>query len=134
MNRAIRKRFVTIAFMALAIGSGCAAEPPAVSDFSDPAKPISVSAGAQFTLSLEANHTTGYSWQLVDAGDAKVVSFVETKYVPKNANGAVGVGGTDVFTFKAVGNGKAIIHLKYVRPWEKDKAPARTADFDVTIG
>ena len=45
----------------------------------------------------------------------------------------VGGPGTEVWTFKALKSGKTAIEFKYVRPWEKDKAPAETKSVPVVI-
>jgi predicted secreted protein len=45
----------------------------------------------------------------------------------------VGAPGKEVWTFKAVKSGKTTINFKYVRPWEKDKAPTKTTSFQVVI-
>jgi predicted secreted protein len=45
----------------------------------------------------------------------------------------VGGSGREVWTFKALKSGKITIEFKYVRPWEKDKAPATPKSFSVVV-
>ena len=45
----------------------------------------------------------------------------------------VGGPGTEVWTFKALKSGKITIEFKYVRPWEKDRAPATPQSFLVVV-
>jgi predicted secreted protein len=45
----------------------------------------------------------------------------------------VGGPGTEVWTFKALKSGKITTEFKYVRPWEKDKAPATPKSFLVVV-
>jgi predicted secreted protein len=45
----------------------------------------------------------------------------------------VGGSGREVWTFKALKSGKITIEFKYVRPWEKDKAPAILKSFSVVV-
>ncbi|MFH2125761.1 MAG: protease inhibitor I42 family protein, partial [Pseudomonadota bacterium] len=84
-----------------------------------------------FQVTLAANHTTGYKWMLAKVPDAKVVKLVTNNYVPDNAKGPdgrlrKGAGGHEVWTFQAMGPGRVMIVLNYVRPWEKDKKPAKS--------
>ena len=43
-----------------------------------------------------------------------------------NPKRTAGIGGRYVLHFKATKAAKTKIHLVYVRPWEKDKPPAKT--------
>lgn len=91
-----------------------------------------------FQVTLAANHTTGYKWMLAKVPDPKVVKLVTNNYVPDNAEGPdgrlrKGVGGHEVWTFQAMGPGRAMIMLNYVRPWEKDKKPAKSRSLEVEV-
>jgi inhibitor of cysteine peptidase len=89
--------------------------------------------GQQFDVTLDANHTTGYSWQLEDPLNAGVIKSSGSKYVsPKTAH--VGASGQEVWTFLATGAGRTLISLKYVRPFDKPTvAPAKEAFFVVVV-
>jgi len=91
-----------------------------------------------FQVTLAANHTTGYKWMLAKVPDPKVVKLVTNNYVPDSAEGPdgklrMGVGGHEVWTFQAMGPGRAMIVLNYVRPWEKDKKPAKSRSLEVEV-
>ncbi len=101
-------------------------------NFSDPAKPLIIPAGNEFTLTLESNRTTGYQWQLAGAPDETLVQLVGNKYELPDTR-LIGAGGREVWTFKAVGKGRTEIHLEYVRPWEKDVPPVKEAVFTVVV-
>jgi inhibitor of cysteine peptidase len=88
------------------------------------AESIEVEAGARFSLTLDANPTTGYQWRFVQPADEGVVRRVGTQYTPRTP-GLLGGGGTEVWTFQAVARGTTTIRLEYVRPWEVGVAPAR---------
>ena len=95
-------------------------------------RPIKVKLGQQFSLKLESNATTGYQWQLAQSLASGKVRQVEQKYItPKN--GQIGTGGTEVWTFKAVGKGSTEIMFKYVRPWEKAVPPVELQTFLIDI-
>ncbi len=103
-------------------------------DYLNPGAPIQVEAGRRFSIRIKSNPTTGYGWQLAKPPAEAVVVLVTNAYVPQaNLQGMAGVGGHEVWTFRAVGAGQAEIALNYVRPWEKDKPPADTNVFTVIV-
>ena len=101
------------------------------------AKPIEALVGMDFSITLEANRTTGYGWQLAKPLRETVVKSVTNSYQePAQAPDApprVGSGGKEIWTFKATGPGRAVIEFNYVRPWEKDTPPVKTAKFVVVV-
>jgi inhibitor of cysteine peptidase len=101
--------------------------------FSDPARPVSVRVGQTFTLKLRSNPTTGYVWALAEPLSEGIIRFIGREYSAEKTD-RVGAGGAEIWTFRAVGIGETQIGLKYVRPWEKDTAPAETVTFRVFGG
>jgi len=83
-------------------------------------------------ICLPGNATTGYRWQIADTGSGALKQLGQDEYFarPRPPRWAGG-GGTFVFKFQAVNSATANVKLVYVRPWEKNKAPAKT--FTVTI-
>lgn len=94
--------------------------------------PVDVTVDDKFTISLEANPSTGYSWELTGPLDDKVVVELGSDHQPGQGTG-VGVPGQQLFRFQAVGKGTATIGLQYVRPWETGVPPAKTSDFTVNV-
>ncbi len=101
-------------------------------EFTDPARPVTVSPGEKFVIVIASNRTTGFSWQVAKPLDEKVIKLVGSRYVPSKVD-LDGAGGKEVWTFIAVAEGRTAIGLKYVRPWEKDKAPLQEATFTVIV-
>ena len=97
-----------------------------------PNAPFQIASGEQLTISLDANPTTGFEWQLAAPLDEKVVALVKHAYQPPD-NSTIGAGGTDVWTFKAVGPGSTTITLDYRRPWEKDTPAAERKTYPVVV-
>jgi inhibitor of cysteine peptidase len=90
---------------------------------------VQTSVGEHLLISLEANPTTGYLWQVQSGLDTAVVSFVGQDYQEgPAASGVVGAGGTDTLEFLAAGAGTTTIDLAYARA---GGAPAST--FSVTV-
>jgi predicted secreted protein len=98
----------------------------------DTVRPMRVRLGSEFILKLESNATTGYQWQIARPLVTKKVRLISQKYLtPKNAR--IGQGGTEIWTFKAVGKGQTRIMFKYVRPWEKNVAPIELKTFLIEV-
>ena len=67
------------------------------------------------SFSLEANPTTGYSWQV---SQSEELFKVESSYTQKHAEGLVGAGGLETFTLTPLKAGTTELTLTYARPWE----------------
>ncbi|HWA05457.1 MAG TPA: protease inhibitor I42 family protein [Ignavibacteria bacterium] len=92
---------------------------------------ISAAVGENFTISLESNQSTGYSWSVGMVSDNAQVVVAGMDYdLPDNAK--TGQGGAEVWHLKAVAPGSVKLMFYYARSWEKD-APAKTLTFNVTI-
>jgi inhibitor of cysteine peptidase len=107
-------------------GAGGSSSKPKVYEAGDS---ISVENGDTFVIALEANPTTGYSWQASSDAD---VEFVSSKQVQGDSN-AIGAPGTQQLTFKAVQTGSSVLVLNYLRPFESGVPPVQTEEFDVTV-
>ena len=90
----------------------------------DNGKTIRCSKGDQLVITLPANPTTGYSWQVYRQPSSE--HLVLTKSIFNEVKGnrrMVGLPGTYSFFYTVTGPGKEGISLIYSRSWE-DKAPA----------
>jgi inhibitor of cysteine peptidase len=93
---------------------------------------INTTVGKEFVITLDANSTTGYEWQLANPTDDGLIKLGSSEYVP-DRTGLVGSGGKSIWTFKAIQAGKAQLSFKYIRPWEKDASPVKSAVYIVNI-
>lgn len=94
--------------------------------------PIAVSKGSMFTITLPSNHTTGYQWRLAKQPKPAILKQVSSTYVEPSGK-LLGQGGTEVWTFKAIGPGNPTIVMEYARPWERNTQPAKTQVFSVSV-
>ncbi len=99
----------------------------------DPSQPIEVQAGQEFVISLASNATTGYGWKCSGIAPEGVILLLGNEYKAPQTQ-RKGAGGIEEWRFRALKAGEATITLQYLRPWEKDKQPARTAEFKVRVG
>lgn len=92
--------------------------------FQDPGVPIQVDPGAEFSIALASNPSTGFRWKMTLPEDDKVVAFLGSEHVV-SAEVMPGVPGTELFKFKAVTPGGTNAAFVYERPWETVTAPTR---------
>ncbi len=93
---------------------------------------LAVAVGQEFTITLEANPSTGYQWQLAKPPEKEIVQWVRSEYQHPDTK-LIGAPGKEVWTFKGVGPGKTTIELHYLRPWEKNVAPVASRSFRVVV-
>lgn len=90
---------------------------------------VDVAANRPFTVRLESNPTTGYSWAVKKIDGT--VKFVESKYVaPKNDR--AGAPGEQVLTFSAGPAGTSKVSLVYERPFAPDE-PGQSLGFTADV-
>jgi predicted secreted protein len=95
---------------------------------------IEVLAGKEFSITLVANHTTGYSWRLATTLDPAALKLDGTTYSERKTDpDAVGSPGEEVWSFTAGAPGSVPLLFEYVRPFEKDTKPVKTSKFLVII-
>lgn len=94
-----------------------------------------VKVGQRFSITLESNPTTGYSWELAEPLDESILKLVSSEYktLATTFPPPPGTGGIEIWTFEALDRGTTEISLKYVRPWETDVPPARERTLVVIV-
>lgn len=95
-------------------------------------KPISVTVGEDFKITLKCNPSTGYQWQIPSPPDEKLLTVSTPEYKRSDTN-LVGAPIDEIWTCKALAEGKVKIEFGYVRPWEKGAKPAQTTNIVVII-
>ena len=125
------------AVIAVLTGMGCAES----SNRSEMAKPktytsednlIRLEVGMEFTISLDSNPTTGYSWDFSSPLDERLIRLINSSFQPPQTR-RKGAGGKQIWTFQTVARGETEIALKYIRPWEKGIPPVNVKNFTVII-
>jgi len=83
---------------------------------------IELRKGQFLVITLEANPTTGYTWDVVESPDGHILRQVgEIDF--KQDSELIGAGGVQTIRFDVVGAGKAALKMVYHRPWETDVEP-----------
>jgi inhibitor of cysteine peptidase len=110
-------RFLSIV-LAAAFFSIAAVSASSICDNAPCEKPINVSQGENFNISLESNPgSTGFEWW--SQFETEYLSLVDSAFVPGDQGaGMVGAPGKQLFTFNAKKAGETDVIMLYLRPWE----------------
>lgn len=84
------------------------------------------------TISLDANPTTGFSWQLVTLSDKTVLEFVKKEYVPVVTDRA-GSPEIEKWSFKTLKRGQAVIIFEYRRLWEEKVPAVKREEYNIFV-
>ena len=84
--------------------------------------------GEEFAITLPANPTTGYSWN-VDY-DYALLSLKSSEYAAPSTR-ALGARGSSVYLFEPLRSGNTTIYFVYKRSWENIVADARSFQVDI---
>jgi inhibitor of cysteine peptidase len=98
-------------------------------------KEIKLQVGDTLEVALESNLTTGFQWVLVENSDETALQQVGHVYVPYgNTNPPLpGVGGVELWSFKALKEGQSTIFMEYSQPWDGGIKQARTFTLTVVV-
>jgi inhibitor of cysteine peptidase len=99
-------------------------------DESSSGQQIEIASNGVFTVTLESNQTTGYSWELKEIGDTSILQKTSNEYIAPDTN-LVGAGGQEVWTFKALKAGETTLTMEYSQPWEGGDKANKT--FSITV-
>lgn len=101
-------------------------------NFSRKYKGIRIPLGKTFTIDLDSNPSTGFSWQLANISDKTVLEIVKKEYVGQGSL-TVGSPGTERWIFKSVGIGKTALTFEYKRSWEDKEEAQRTEVYSIIV-
>jgi len=97
----------------------------------DNGRTVPLSVGQLVVISLDANPSTGYTWEIKGLNQAVVQQVGEMEFKPSSE--LAGAPGTAIFRFKAVSPGQTTLTLIYHRPWEQNVPPAKTFSIQLTV-
>jgi len=125
---------ILAALFIISVFAACSSSGEKVFSEKDNGKTVTLKAGNSFSVKLESNQTTGYSWKLSEKTNSEIVSFLSSEYkASEKDKDMVGTGGFENFNFKAKSKGKTEIILEYVRPWEENVEPVSTFILSVKV-
>ncbi len=130
-NRLIHLGVALLPLVALGSALSCRPSGKVRLNINDAGRQIELRKGRTFDISLEANPTTGFRWEVAELDEQIVVQSAEPEFTPQAER--IGAGGTQVFHFRAVGVGQTRLTLVYRRPWEKGVAPQQSYSLDILV-
>ena len=93
---------------------------------------VELTRGQVLNITMEANPTTGYTWDVIEAPDEQVMRQVgEIAFTPESD--AIGAGGVQIIRFEVINEGRTSLTLVYHRPWETDVEPLKTFSVQVVV-
>jgi len=98
----------------------------------DDSRTVTLTKGQRVTISLEANPTTGYQWELAECDSSILAPQGEPKYTAPRTP-PIGSGGQESWRFRAMAKGKTELRLVYRRSWEDKSEPGRTFAATVVV-
>jgi inhibitor of cysteine peptidase len=115
----------------LALTAACRPARETQLDANSNGRQIEVSQGQTIVVTLEANPSTGYSWERAEAQEDILQQVGEPEFT--NRSNLVGAPGTETLRFKAAQAGQTELKLVYHRPWETGVAPEETFTVQVVV-
>jgi inhibitor of cysteine peptidase len=132
--KALFRRYIWV-FAAAALGGCDSADLPTGSpilvDSNNNGQLVVLGKEQTLVVTLEANPTTGYTWEVAKIDDSILYLMGEAQFVPQSPD--VGAGGTQTFRFQAMSAGRTNLSLVYHRPWEPEEAPLKTFSLSVLV-
>jgi predicted secreted protein len=111
-------RAQTASDLAVAAVSRCTARDTLTLQAAYNAKEITLQEGQILTIRLQANPSTGYTWEVADSGGAFLRQAGETEL--QADSGLPSAPRKQTLRFEAVGRGQTELRPVYHRPWEAD--------------
>ena len=100
----------------------------------DDGRTIELAMGQTLVLELDANPTTGYSWQVAESAAGILEQVGEPTFKRAATDAAtVGAGGVQVYTFRAAESGEGLLELVYHRLWGEDVDPLNIFTVKVVV-
>jgi inhibitor of cysteine peptidase len=96
-------------------------------------KNVELNARDILTVRLDANHSTGYTWQEAEISNTSLIKQNERYFIEPTDTKVVGAPGTDVWVFDSLKAGSATISFSYDRPWEGGEKGTYTLTINVTV-
>lgn len=96
----------------------------------DEGRTIELEAGEHFQIALEANVSTGFSWEPTSFNES-IIRKLDTEFIPDAA--VLGSSGKQLLNFKAVGAGHTLLRLLYRRSFEKDVRASKSFEISIDV-
>ena len=100
----------------------------------DSGRTLHLDQGDTVTVQLVSNPTTGFQWQFAEPPlDGKIMVLREDMFIQPQEQ-LCGAPGKRRLSLLAEGSGRTGLRLVYVRPWEKNRPPAKEFSLELIVG
>ena len=96
----------------------------------DSGRQIELNVGDQLNITLPANPTTGFQWEVSNVDSTILRPMGEPEFEP--ASNEVGSGGQIKFRYEVVGTGQTELQLIHHRMFEENVPPIQTFEVNIT--
>ena len=94
----------------------------------DSGQTLSTTVGDTLKIVLDANETTGYTWE-IKGYDKTVIRLDKSCY--KVDSKLIGAPGKQIYFFKVIDKGETDLNIIYHRSWEKGVKPVKTFNLEI---
>ncbi|HYK66162.1 MAG TPA: protease inhibitor I42 family protein [Patescibacteria group bacterium] len=126
----IRRSCLLLALVALLLAARADASVVFVSQ-DENGREFTLDRGDALEISLPVTSGTGYTWQAEPVAGGIVTQVGEPEI--ERGSSTPGASAHQVFHFTRGASGSGTLELRYLRPWEKDKAPAKVFSIKLTV-
>jgi inhibitor of cysteine peptidase len=127
-------RLVLAVLILTGLMTACASDDAFTLSMADQGRSITLETGQELVLRLPSNPTTGYRWEIETLDRVYLQPIGEAEFVQDEQGGEqlVGVGGVEIFRFRALEPGMMDLKLIYHRTWETEP-PLETFEINIDI-
>ncbi len=126
----IRRAHLPLLLVALLVASRAYASVIFISQ-DDSGREFTLDRGDALEISLPATSGTGYTWQAEPLAGGYVKQIGKPTF--KGDSAMPGASGHQTFRFAVEARGSGMLEMRYLRPWEKDKPPAKVFKITLTV-
>ena len=116
----IRPSVCAAAVLAVCVAA-CSAQKPLVLSKEAHGTTVAVDRNAAFTIALEGNASTGFSWNILTLDTTAITQVGKARFISRDT--LPGTSGTFYLDFNPIKRGVSTIRLIYSREWETDVPP-----------
>ncbi len=131
-DNGVQSQLLRIVLLIAPVAFAASCTKPVYLTATDNTRTIALAKGQRVTISLEANPTTGYHWELAECDSAILAPQGEPTYTASRTP-SIGSGGQASWRFRAMAEGKTELRLVYRRSWEDKAEPEQTFTATVVV-
>lgn len=100
-------------------------------DMEDNGRQINLYSGQTLVVSLEAQPSTGYTWEVIELDELILRQEGDPKFQPTSSG--IGAPGVQIFRFETVSAGETDLTMIYHQPWVEGVEPLETFSVHITV-